>query len=359
MNDLFKNIELELEYVMENKFKNILLESRGVYDKTIPIIDELYSYLKDNMDKLQLVDGEKIDYNNNINYNEYRHLFNHIKLNTDSFLNTFSVDLTIKVYDDKQVYQRDKSAHCKIKNSTIIQSSNVNKLDGCTFILDIPCKNRFTLNFGDFSQLMIHELHHAYRVFKVFSSNNQINIDKFYKSSKDYNSFQRVDNVSDVNNDFLNTIKNILYQTDDDEINAIVTEIYTIVKNNPDINSKNYRNYLMSFDAYQRLKDLETTYEQINDNQKYLRRQISLIINSSLNQNNSEQDNLVFLLKRIANRIITLKEKIYNVLEKALMDFNRIVTNESLEYGMGHWGARNREATEYSLLIIKYASTYL
>lgn len=358
MNDLFERIEGGLESIMENKFKGLLLESRGVYDKTIPFIDELYSYLKNNIDKLQLID-DKLYKENDIKYYKYNFLFNNIKLNIDTFLNTFSVDLTVKVYEDKKVYGRNKTALFRAKNSKIIRNNNGSKLDNCIFILEIPCKDKFTLNFDDFSQLMIHELHHAYRLYKVFSVNNQTNVDKYNKTTKEYSSFQNTNNVDGINKDFLDRIKNILYKIDDDEINAIVTEIYTAVKNNPDINSRNYHKYLMTFDAYKWLKDLESVYNQIHDNQKYLKKQISTIINTSLNQNNSEQDNMNFLLKRMADRIITLKEKIFNVLGKALMDFNRIVIDESLRHVKTHWDMRNDEASEYGILLLKYASTYL
>lgn len=358
MNNVFKEIETELQRSNFYKFNNIMFESRGVYDKTIPLIDELYNYLKNNMNFLQL-NGERVENDNRLKFTEYQYIFNNIELNIDSFLKTFSVNLIIHVYADKKVYERENYGFFENKGCSIIVDNGNKKLNGGLFKLIIPCKNRFTLNFDDFSKLMIHELHHAYRLFNVLSSNNPTSIEKYNKSAKEYKSFQNINNVNEITTEFLNAIKNICYSTDDDEINAVVTEIYSIIRNNTKINSENYVNYLPSFDAYKRLKNLESCYMTLIDGKKYLSKSISTIINHALNQNKNENENMSFILKRIANRIVTLKEKIYHVIGKALTDFNRIVKNEEKNYIATRYNLYSDEAWQYSHLIIKYAHTYL
>lgn len=301
----------EYEKFLQTKFDN-LDEGRGVYDLTYQIINTCYEYIRDNTNLLKFVSSESI---NDKEYNLYTCNFT-IPLSDNSFMVNPIIRLRIHVGEPLLEVEGGFAP----PNIDMLKDG---KLVNPIFRVELFEKNKGKVSYGPFKQLMLHEVHHAYRWYNInMKSFRNDNEDKRIDTYQYFNQHKNDDDVS-------NLLSNIFYLIDDDEINAFSTEVYAIIEDNPDIDAGSYRWYLNEFPTYRHIKSLEKAlhfFEHMGMNTDYEKNyynNVSDIMNSAFKTSLTPRENRIKLINQLSNKILKKYKQFYKVLNKALVDFNR------------------------------------
>ena len=214
---------LDVDYLLnlrwESNPKFTLNEERGIPNNLVPLVDELYNELNNIGPIIENIDGVV-------------YYLSNYKIRTDSFIE--EIKLVVNLIKggsngDKGMFDIDlKSDNCisdngKLKNIIIRLIIDIDNADKN---ISIPKLN--------FEQLLYHELTHAYRFYQIQKSQEQDRIDRENKRKEDYAVAFNSQNI----NGLMKLFWNAYYLSEDDEINSKVTEIYSYIKNNKDINRK-------------------------------------------------------------------------------------------------------------------------
>lgn len=292
---------------LETRFDN-LNETRGIYNLTYHILNACYDYIKPRLNQLMFI---KTD--NGSNY--YTGSFV-ILLNDDSFIVNPVIRLTIKIGDMTE----EPTGGFITPTIDMIQD---NKLVEPVFRIELSERSKDEITYESFKQLMLHEIHHAYRWFNI---NVKSPCDSKERNKK--NIYYQINKLKDKD-EIDRIVYSIFYLTDEDEVNAFSAEIYGIVEDNPEINIGNYRYYYDIFPAYRHINSLIRFLEWFkngDDNTNHFvtfKGEISNRMNFIFKTKNNSDKNREILIAKISNRILVMKKQFHKVLEKALTDFQR------------------------------------
>lgn len=300
------------EYVkfLENKYDS-LTEARGVYDLTSQIVDTCYEYICSNLSELKLIEIEReYEYSYNVYQNDYE-----VPLKDNSFI--VNPIIRLKLYVSST---NDIESSGRFYNPDLDDIQN-DKLVNPLFVINIPTDRKDKVNYSKFSSVMTHEVHHAYRWFNI-NRTNPTDSNELAKI-RTYEYFKNID-VNTFEDELLSFI---FYITDEDEINAFSSEIYSVIKNNPIINAGNYKDYLNEFDIYKYLNKMHwyltylqnTQYDEFSGSYDT----ISFRMNEVFDTNYTPQQNRKRLISLLSNKIIIMYKQFFKVLGKAVIDFKR------------------------------------
>lgn len=204
------------------------------------------------------------------------------------------------------------------------------KMPNAKFMYTETEKDYPDMDIKSFRKTMFHELQHAYRHYQILKQeeeDKEINI--------------KVKNEQDIYGNIIsdNTIKNlvkyIFYYTNINEINSHFSEMYPFLKNNTNINIKNYKQFLEEIPGYNLIKRLKTYQNYFNDNNieklNKLKKQIGeALYNVYKNQLYYKErkltpDNCFYMTKdKVNNALLYAQKKFYEFLYNALTELKRI-----------------------------------
>lgn len=210
---------IEHENFLRDGFNGIH-EARGIYNLTYNIINTCYEFIKNNIDKLMYIGEDR-------NVKIYRYDFN-VPLDESSFIVNPIIQLTVYLTDEKYELS-DNNGGFVIPDANMIQN---NKLMKPIFIIKLFEQKLKHVDYEAFQHVMIHEIHHAYRWFKI--NTNSPNDEKELKRNQQYLSFKSEKDKSEKDKSEIDTLLyQLFYFSDLDEINVFKTEIYSVVKKQP------------------------------------------------------------------------------------------------------------------------------
>ena len=177
MNQIKKMDELtEYECFLTTKYNN-LNENRGVYDLAHQIVDICYLFVKDNMNLLNYIGQETVHLGNNgvEVYETYTGVFK-VPINSESFV--INPVIYLKLYVGSKL---NESTGSFIMPE--ITSINNGKLISPIFKVNLFSSRFKEIPYVEFETVMYHEIHHAYRWFKInlVSSNDETELSKKVK----------------------------------------------------------------------------------------------------------------------------------------------------------------------------------
>lgn len=307
---------IEHEKFTRDGFDNIT-EARGIYDLSHNIINSCYEFINNNINKLLYI-GDDDDGKTKIYKGEFK-----VPLNDDSFIVDPVIILTIYLSDIEHDASEDSGSFL-LPNINDLQD---NKLVNPLFHVRIFENYIRHVTYSRFKNVMLHEIHHAYRWFNVNvkSSNN----DSEKKAFAQYKEFNKVKNNSEIDK----ILFFINYYGDLDEINAFKTEIYSTVESNPNINRENYREYLTQFAIYRNIQWLKKNLDAfVKYSYKEATDQYAIIsnkMNKAMKTNYSPQVNRKRLISFLSHRIMFMQKEFYKILGKAFQDLNRYNNNQT------------------------------
>lgn len=190
------------------------------------------------------------------------------------------------------------------------------------------------INEREFYRSMFHELQHVYRHYFILKD------EELKKRSKqDVETSQKKDTENYLYNNFMkpsmgNFTKNLFYCLNTNELNSHFSEIYPFVKNNKDINFKNYKQYLDIIPGYEIIKRLYE-YQHILNNDyieqnPFIKTEIGQSFFDVYNKNPFYQyknltpnDCFIMTRKKVSSVLLYAEKKFYQFLKSALTRLKR------------------------------------
>lgn len=308
-------IQIELA---ETEGMSYFFENKGVYDMATAIIDEAYEQLLANLKNTRIdhIQDNMVVYRNFLQFH----------LNCDCFLNDMSLDVALYVPRYGHTIDMEHSASFAHTNDLDIIPISGNteysqKATNALFRMRIVTQDKDTIPPDVFSYLLTHEIHHAYRWYQIATSGNEEEIEKETNRRTAYQRY-RADKDADNSESVVNTV---LYNTEQNEINAFATEVYAYIRSHPEINQYNFREHENNFAIKQKINSIRRNlpkFQQmtLKTNPSFWRN-ISDKINKFYKTNNSAAANRKWFIRRCAYAVTFMDRQYTKVLHKALADF--------------------------------------
>lgn len=273
------------------------IERKGVYEATVPIIDECYEKIIANKKNMMLLQVE-----DNANYT--MRLETPITIDTECFIRNMTIVLFLYVQDDTKPKHKEEGSFCHSIDMDVVDG----KAENLIFKVYLDAKNRDDINYKSFSTIMVHEIHHAYRWYNIVQ-----NEDEYEKEKQRMATYKKYRNdfYSNGENSILNTY---LYNTEWDEIASFSKEIYMLVKQNPDINIDNWQMYRSQCQSQKLLDSTKQAYTRLKsmtcETNPEFWNSISSKINEFYNTNNKPSKNRKWFLNRLAYGMTYIEKQI-------------------------------------------------
>jgi hypothetical protein len=282
-------------------------ESRGIVDDYLPIVDELYAALVNEMPMALNIEESYLVYTL-IDY----------KLKQD---NVFLGSCTVVVLTGIE----GGDSRFDFSNSTI--SRDASKLLDAKFTIRIGSKMLNSENGkNEFYEMMAHELQHAYRYYNIFLSNNSYQDEEINKYRKYVNSLNLMKNARSQDEYDIGTI---YYISETNEISSESNKLYEYIRNHEEINEANVSEYYNELPLYSIKESLSSFLERIDYMAKqegisYINK-IGEIFKRIINSNLSSSKAFIKFRGRVLNGSMFADRLFKRTISKAFDDFGRRV----------------------------------
>lgn len=286
--------ESELFNSLSNCCSKVLLETRGINPQIPSIVDELFAIIVSS-DYTTAYDKTMVWSNITLNGDYFIKQIDSLSLvrgGTKSFMR----------YDDKRDNLTEDGKLCGLFFNISVDEDNIEK---------------------SFKENISHEMEHAYRYWCLLKNNKSTSDERYGKAIdflKDGGAIEK----------FVGSCE---YAMDIDEISAEGVRLYNYIKNNEEINNKNFKEYLEQMPLYS--LNIKTIKSGINIMQKFINNKevIGKYVAKLYDNKYNSTKSFNLFYQKLNKRLIFAERQLYKVLGKAFEDFNRnntIVTREDL-----------------------------
>lgn len=185
--------------------------------------------------------------------------------------------------------------------------------------------DRLEINKNLFIETISHELMHTYRLLNIMLSGND---------NEDFNRYEAYSNYADIKYDgtFADMVKQMMYLSDQDEINAQSASLEAYLRQHKEINFTNYKQYIENMPLYNRvitnLKDYLFKLRAVADDERirvFFGEEYAKLIGKK-NQKSNKQYFLGCYKKlryRLSRQLSYAMKQFYKILEYILIDEKR------------------------------------
>lgn len=292
------------------KCSSLITEEQGIVDKYESIIDELY----------YAVSKEKaLPYDDDFSYLVYN--LGNYRMKQNCFIQ----DVTLLVFAGHKGHNFDGSEFKPKETTKITKSYRLS--DFYIFIgiddNDINSKNGKKQFYYELS----HELQHAYRTYCILLTNDSDAIDGEKRVKERYGNSIKMYGKNDDNR-LRNLVSRLYYVSEKDEISSEINRLFEYIRQNEEINSNNYREYIDNMPLYISIKELDR-FSQImkkNENDSDFVEFVGGIFGIISNKENENKSKLyVEFMTRLSFNGSWALRKFYKCLYNAFEKFGRIV----------------------------------
>lgn len=322
--NIFDAIEEDNRLLQQNVYDNgkspilkMIIESMGIVDNYFSIVNEIYD----------AISNEKpIPNDPSLSYLVY--VLNNYTLKQDCFIES----VTVRVLSGKKGPKYHGSTVKTDYNDININSDG--KLVNVLFTIGIPTNSIQDLNGKNvFYQEMAHEIQHIFRYYSICMNNNGAIENEKKKRNRYGDLIKKL--IKQDGGSIEKSMVSLSYALNGDELMSECNRLYEFIRQNENINSNTFENYLDEMPLYWRLdsciKELSFLDDIMYGGDKGEVEKIGQIYKSIMKLDNIS-DEKAFMKYRFT--IIGKEEKIrklfYRTLNKAFDDFERKIPNSNV-----------------------------